>query len=129
LFDFKKIEQKKIPWALGSDIGGGPFLSMLDVMQSFVRQNKKAKRKNATYIKALYRATLAGAEILAVQKKTGNLSKGKEANFIVLPLKGDRYKDAESCLSQILNSEKNRSRFDSYVEKTFYRGSQVFKRS
>ncbi len=129
LFDFKRIEQKKIPWALGSDIGGGPFLSMLDVMQSFVMQNKKAKRKNATYVKALYRATLAGAEILGVQKKTGNLSKGKEANFIVLPVKGTRIKDAESCLSQLLNSEKKRSRFDAYVEKTFYRGSQVFKRS
>lgn len=129
LFDFKKIEQKKIPWALGSDIGGGPFLSMLDVMQSFVAQNKRAKKKNATYVKALYRATLAGAQILGVDKRTGNLSKGKEANFIVIPLKGKRIKDAEACLSQLLKTEKKRARFDDYVEHTFYRGSQVFKRA
>ncbi len=129
LFDFKKVEQKKISWALGSDIGGGPFLSMLDVMQSFVRQNKKAKKKNATYIKALYRATLAGAEILGVDKKSGNLGKGKEANFIVIPLKDKRFKDAETCLFKLLSAEKKRVRFDDYVEATFYRGLQVFKRS
>ncbi len=129
LFDFKKIEQKKIPWALGSDIGGGPFLSMLDVIHSFVQQNKKAKKKNATYIKALYRATFAGAEILGLEKKTGNLSKGKEANFIVIPLKGVRFKDAETCLAQLLGNEKKRDRFDQYVDMTFYRGNPVYKRS
>jgi len=129
LFDFKKIETHKIPWALGSDIGGGPFLSMLDVMRSFVLQNKKIKNKKATYTKALYRATLAGAEILGVSKKTGNLKKGKEANFIVIPLKDMKFKDAEGCLARLLEAEKKRSRFDSFVDFTFYRGKLVFKKS
>lgn len=127
LFDFKKIEQKKIPWALGSDIGGGPYLSMLDVMQSFVKQHKRAKKKGATYTKALYRSTLAGAEILGIAKKTGNLSRGKEANFVVIPLRKTKFKDAESCLEKLIAAETNRKKFDLYVERTYYRGQCVYK--
>ena len=41
LFDFEKAELMGVPEALVSDIGGGPFLSMFDVMRSFVLQNKK----------------------------------------------------------------------------------------
>ena len=47
LFDFEKAEKAKINWALGSDIGGGPFLSMFDVINSFV---SKIKRKSLAAI-------------------------------------------------------------------------------
>ena len=40
LFDLKTISKAKIPWGLGSDIGAGPHLSMIDVMNSFVKQQK-----------------------------------------------------------------------------------------
>ena len=102
LFDFKKIEKNKIRWALGSDIGGGPFLSMLDVIQSFVDQNKKKGVKGATYTKGLYRASLAGAEILGLGKRSGNLKKGKEANFVVFPLKA-KVNDPEEALKKLIN--------------------------
>src|SRR5690606_22243764 len=51
LFDFRGVEKARIRWALGSDIGGGPFLSMLDVIQSFVDQNRRVGIKEATYVK------------------------------------------------------------------------------
>src|SRR5690606_22197023 len=41
LFDFRRTEKARVRWALGSDIGGGPFLCMLDVMRSFVEQNRR----------------------------------------------------------------------------------------
>lgn len=126
LFDFKKIEKAGIRWALGSDIGGGPFLSMFDVMQSFVEQNRKKKIKGATYVKALYRATLAGAEVMGVHKQTGNLAKGKELSFIVVPCPGKTPKTAEEVIKQIIVPYKSRrGEFDGIPEYVCYRGEAL----
>ena len=53
LFDLKTISKNKIRWALGSDIGAGPYLSMVDVMNSFVSQHKKTGLAN--YTRAFFR--------------------------------------------------------------------------
>lgn len=128
LFDFHQIEKNKIRWALGSDIGGGPYLSMFDVMRSFVDQNKKKKVKGATYVKALYRATLAGAEILQVNKKTGNFMAGKEANFFFVPapkmVKGE---NAESVLKKVIDPlAKKRAKYDEMISQTWSKGNVIY---
>jgi guanine deaminase len=130
LFDFKKTEKAKVNWALGSDIGGGPYLSMFDVMRSFVDQNKKKHSKEATYIKALYRSTLAGAEILGLSKQTGNLQKRKEANFIVVPLKKTiKARNAEELLNKLIGQNKlYRSQYDSLVSQVVFKGQFIFKK-
>ncbi len=127
LFDFKRIEKNNIRWALGSDIGGGPVLSMFDVMRSFVDQNAKANVKGATYKKALYRATLAGAKLLKLDKKKGNLSVGKEANFLVLPkLKADVEPKVESILAQYIGKHKRqRIKYDQMLEKVYFQGQVI----
>jgi len=128
LFDFKKIEKNKVRWALGSDIGGGPFLSMFDVMRSFVQQNQRQRISGATYVKALYRSTLAGAEILE-QKKTGNLNINKEANFIVVPAHG-KAKTAEELLKKIIIPHENkRGAYDDLVTAVYHHGHNVFQKS
>jgi guanine deaminase len=120
LFDFRKVEKAKVRWALGSDIGGGPFLSMFDVIRSFVQQNNN---KEATFIKGLYRSTLAGAEILGLKKQTGNLNKGKEASFIVIPLPKAKFYDAETLLkSLILPHSKRREKYTGLVERVYLNG-------
>lgn len=122
LFDFRKIEKAKIRWALGSDIGGGPFLSMFDVMRSFVLQNAKKGIKEATFIKALYRSTLAGAEILGVDDRTGNLDPGKEASFIVVGLKGSA-RTPEQLLKKVINGHsKDRRGFEKLVRTVYLNG-------
>jgi guanine deaminase len=128
LFDFRGANRRKIRWALGSDIGGGPFLSMFDVMRSFVDQNTRAGRRGATCISALYRATLAGAEILGVGKRTGNLDRGKEASFIVVPCPGASSEiRAEALLSRLLERHaSHRERYDDSVSHVYYRGKRVF---
>jgi guanine deaminase len=130
LFDFKKMEKAKVDWALGSDIGGGPYLSMFDVMRSFVDQNKKKHSKEATYVKALYRSTLAGAEILGLSKSAGNLNKNKEANFIVVPLKKTlKARNAEELLKKLIGQNKLfRSQYDSSVSQVCYKGEVIFKK-
>lgn len=130
LFDFHKIEKHNIAWALGSDIGGGPFLSMLDVMRSFVAQNKNAKVKGATYIKALYRSSLAGAEILKLSKTKGNLDLGKEANFVCFDMPKftkDTKPSAEIILERIIKKNQyKRDSYDTYAKDVFYLGQRIY---
>ena len=128
LFDFKKVEKKGVAWALGSDIGGGPYLSMFDVMRSFVDQNKRAKVAGATYTKALFRATKAGADILKVGKTKGNLSRGMEANFLVIDDFKLKPKDtAESILERVVTKlKKERKEYDSVPDKVIYQGEIIY---
>lgn len=128
LFDFKKVEANKISWALGSDIGGGPFLSMFDVMRSFIEQNKKSKIKGATCTKALYRMTLASAKIMKLDKKLGNFKKGKDATFIVVgaPKKG---KTTEEILMNLISEHRSdRKKYDQLVDRTYLNGKLIFKK-
>jgi guanine deaminase len=130
LFDFKKADRMKVRWALASDIGGGPFLSMIDVMRSFVDQNRKAGVK-ATWARALYRATLAGAEILGLQKKHGNLDAGKFANFIVIPSnkKAEQASGKEDFLEKLFHRPlSRRESYTDLVQQTWYKGHRVFNR-
>jgi guanine deaminase len=130
LFDFKKADRMKIRWALASDIGGGPFLSMIDVMRSFVDQNKKAGVK-ATWTRALYRATLAGAEILGLQKKQGNLDPGKFANFIVISSNQlvEKTSNKEDFFEKLFYRPLDRREsYTDIVQQTWYKGHCVFKR-
>ena len=131
LFNFKLIERNKIPWALGSDIGGGPYLSMLDVMRSFVLKNKEKKIKEATFVKALYRATLAGAKILNLNNLTGNLDKKKLANFIVVetPPKREGETAEEILKALVMPLQKQRKFSDNIVKMTFYKGKLVYSRN
>lgn len=119
LFDFHKVESLGVEWSLASDIGAGPYLSMFDVMRSFYKQNQAAGVE-VTAIKALYRATLKGCEILGLNQ--GNFSEGKLINFMVIDKKKTSYSfenianNSEELLKSILNLP--REEFDFLVEKT-----------
>ncbi len=129
LFDFKKADRLKVRWALATDIGGGPFLSMIDVMRSFVDQNKKAKVSGATWTRALYRSTLAGAEILGLQNSHGNLDVGKFANFIAIPLpKGhEKLTKREELFQKLFHRTlKQRESYTNLVAQTWYKGRLVY---
>lgn len=124
LFNFEKAEKFKVRWALGSDIGGGPFLSMFDVMRSFVLQN--SGKKKATYTKALYRATLAGAELLNLGKSHGNLSRGKRANFLMIKKPTGKIKNGEELLKKItLTHQSQREKYDYLIDFIFLNGEEL----
>ena len=129
LFDFKKIERAGVRWALATDIGGGPFLSMLDVIKSFVDQNKAKKIKGATYTKAFFRATQAGADLLQLSKSRGNFQENKLCNFIVLEKPMLKKEDkAEDVLKRML-SRKKRENLGELVSQTFLNGESVYQKS
>jgi guanine deaminase len=133
LFDYRAAEKAKIRWALGSDIGAGPYCSMFDVMRSFIIQNRKVHRK-VNWSQALYRATLAGAEILQVEKENGSLVKGKWANLIQVKtnkktldlINKKKINNIEPVLEElILSKSKSRKTYDQIVRSTYYRGKKI----
>jgi guanine deaminase len=127
LFNFKIANTHKVAWALGSDIGGGPFLSMFDVMQSFVSQQK---HHGANYTMALYRATVAGADILGLKKMARLQQQGTPwGNFIFVkrPVGTQGRIGAEDVLRAIhAPVAKKRDRCNHLVAKTFYKGKLLF---
>lgn len=124
LFDLKTILKSKIPWGLGSDIGAGPHLSMIDVMNSFVKQQKVSGL--ASWRSAFFRATLASEIILQNGHRRGSLEPGKEANFIVLGEKRPsslKNLPGEEVLQKVFSlKNKNRSLVDKKIFATFWKG-------
>ncbi len=124
LFDFRRASRYKLRWSLASDIGGGPYLSMLDVMNSFVNQNNKNDKGSTSYVQALFRSTLAGAELLGLENESGNFQIGKYLNMICL---GDMPKsknlDAETLIRKLVKKPaKSRHLYSDLVESCAYRG-------
>ena len=67
----------KISYAIATDVGASPTVSMLAEMNRFL-QVHAGRSKHATPSEALYRATLAPAEILSLEM--GCLETGKPAS-------------------------------------------------
>jgi len=130
LFDFERAEAHGIPWSLASDIGGGPFLSMFDVMRSFVEQNEAAGRR-ASYTRALHRSTACGADLMDLGGDRGRLEAGAFFDGIRVPRpEGDFASgDAEPVLRALVDQLPSREATDELVEATFIRGIKRFERS
>lgn len=128
LFDFKKASKLKVPWALASDIGGGPFLSMLDVMNSFVSQNKKRGHAEASFTQALFRSSLMGASVLGIDKSSGNFAKGKFLTFTSIgnaPKVISKFSSEELLKKLISRKFSERALFEDQVELTCFRGKFI----
>ena len=97
LFNLDKSREYHIPVGLGTDVGAGTSLSIIQTMDEAykVTQMRKAftdkpeEVHSLTPRENLYLATLGGAKVLSLQDKIGSLTPGKEADFVVLdPLAG-----------------------------------------
>lgn len=129
LFDYRRADQEGVRWALASDIGGGPYLSMLDVMASFVRQNRAVGNESANFNRALFRSTQMGATILGLGESKGSFSAGKDLDYISVEASEEQLAlgDADTVLAGvILPYETQRDVYDSLVRKTVIAGESVF---
>lgn len=122
LMNYEKMDQHGVRWALATDIGAGPQISMLDVMQSFLRQHRKAGREPGIP-RALFRATRAGFDTLNLPM--GQLSPGQWASFALLP--SSRQPAAKWVLEEFM--ELDRSAFADLVQATVFRGEFIFDRN
>lgn len=85
LFSMSDFLAHDIKVSLGSDVGGGTSMSMLQVLN----ESYKVCQLNGyslTSLQGFYLATLGGAIALDCDDKIGNFAPGKEADFIVLDL-------------------------------------------
>jgi guanine deaminase len=124
--------------SLGSDIAGGPSISMFRQMGEAIMASKdalriyeKTKYRVMSSIEAFYLATLGGAKVLGLDKEIGNLEPGKEADFLILetsysdPLRGENaYNDAETILSRLIFNAGKES-----VENVHVRGKLIHQKT
>lgn len=129
LFDFQRADEEGVRWVLASDIGGGPYLSLLDVMASFVRQNRAEGINRASYVRALFRSTQAGADVLELGSRKGSFEPGKDLDFISVKTGPAQLcaDSAESVLEAVIRPHENaRENYESLIRKTVVEGETVY---
>ena len=76
-----------VPYALCTDVGASPTPSMLAEMAQFLKVHA-GRSAHATPSEALFRATLAPAQILGLERDTGSFEVGKRLSFIEIASSG-----------------------------------------
>lgn len=75
------IFERELPYAIATDVGASPTVSMLAEMGRFLDVHK-GRTSRATPTEALYRATRAPAQILGIADRVGALEPGRPLSFI-----------------------------------------------
>ena len=92
------LREAGVRWALASDVGAGPRLSLLDVMREALEVHRGHARLDPA--EAYYRATLAGAEALGFGRGRGALEPGRRADCIVVEGGGIRARSAAGVIRE-----------------------------
>ena len=128
IFNAARITDAGLDVGLGSDVGGGPNLSMLREMcnacymskVNYILSEGKSNSIDSTF--AFYLATMGGAKVLGLEHVAGNFSIGKEADFIVVdadkidPLENSRGRKGKEMLSQLVHRGDDRVVSATYVQ-------------
>lgn len=128
IFNAARIIDAGLDVGLGSDVGGGPNLSMFGEMcnacymskVNYILSEGKSKPIDPTF--AFYLATMGGAKVLGLEHRVGNFSIGKEADFIVVdadkidPLKNSKERKGKEMLSQLVHRGDDRVVSATYVQ-------------
>lgn len=83
LFDLKKALQHNIKVGLGTDVGAGTSLNMLQTLNEAYKICQ-LKGDKLSPLESLYLATLGGAKALNLEHEVGNFDVGKFADFVVM---------------------------------------------
>ena len=117
VMDLMAHEKAGLTVSLGSDVGAGPFLSMLEVLRDSYYANAMSP------FKAFHLLTMGGARALGMEDRIGSLEVGKEADFVVInpePLAGvDDSLEVLLSRLMVLGDERN-------VSATYVRGERLW---
>lgn len=98
-----EIVARKIPYALATDVGASPTVSMLAEMGRFL-QVHAGRSNHATPAEALYRATLAPARLLRLDDRLGRLEPGAMASFIEVE-SSEQPGDSNACIRSLIPAD------------------------
>ena len=105
LFDLDAMTDAGVRVGLATDVGGGTSMSMLRTMSEGYKV-LHLQGQSLPASRALYLATLGAAEALYLDDCIGNLTPGKEADFIVLDTAGSamsaRRTESATSLEELL---------------------------
>jgi len=85
LFSLGSAERHGVEVGLGTDIGAGTSLSLLETIDEAYKV-QQLQGKTLSPLKSFYLATLGGVRSLDLEDRLGNFLPGKEADFLVLDL-------------------------------------------
>lgn len=88
LIDWPKLQHAGVAVALGTDVGAGTSLSMMETMGDAYKVSALGSSP-LDGLNLFYMATLGGAKALHCAERIGNLLPGKEADFQLLDLTAD----------------------------------------
>ena len=83
LFNLSQAQKNNIRVGLGTDVGGGTSLCLLNTMKD-AYQVSQLRENSISPLQAFYLATLGGARALHLDDRIGNFQTGNEADFLVL---------------------------------------------
>lgn len=90
ILPWNKITEAGIPFGLGSDVAGGPELSLWQVMRSAlesqIARSFTEKSPIPSPAEIFYQTTLGAAKALQMDSHIGSLEPGKDADLVVLDL-------------------------------------------
>jgi guanine deaminase len=101
VMSLEAVLKHKIPFAIATDVGASPTVSMLAEMGRFL-QMQAAGSALATPAQALFRATLAPAKILGLHQQLGILAAGRPMSFIEVRGQGA---DAEEVIRSLIPAD------------------------
>lgn len=96
----EEIRRAGVRWCLASDVGAGPDLCLLDVIESFLRVHKGRARTTAA--EAYRRATIEAARALGFRRR-GSLVPGYRADFLLIDHAPRGARSAEGLLRRWLH--------------------------
>ena len=96
----EKLRARGVRWVLASDVGAGPELSLLHVMQAALTVHRGHAR--LTEDEAYWRATYAGAEALGYGAERGALEPGRQADFLVVARAPSRVRTPRGAIRALI---------------------------
>jgi len=105
LFDLAAAGACGMSVGLGTDVGGGTSFSMLRTLHEAYKV-AQLRGQTLSPLRALYLATLGGAQALGLQDRIGSFAPGREADLVVIdlaatPLLERRLRHAESLAEKL----------------------------
>ncbi|MEM1208247.1 MAG: amidohydrolase family protein [Planctomycetota bacterium] len=106
--DLDEVKRRGLPYALATDVGASPTVSMLAEMRRFL-QVHDGFSSWATACEALVRSTVAPAALLDLRSRLGELTPGRPMSFIeVEPLRPAAGATAEHAVRSLLPDDPDR---------------------